>query len=230
MTLNNDVSATANANGWVYSYQSLANTGDFSTVFSNSAGKMTWTFNMQQIRTNPAGFSVGSYGVAYIIGASSSLVATQGFGYAVVLGNTTTPDPLRFVSFTNGMTNLGTSSTALISATAPLNNPTTNYMSIRLTYNPADSLWELFGRDDGAAGFSDPNVGSLTSLGSVSNSTYTGQSLTSSGAYWQGSTGASQFAQFDNVSLEVVPEPSTYAMLGLAAAGLAGHLIRRRRR
>jgi hypothetical protein len=27
-----------------------------------------------------------------------------------------------------------------------------------------------------------------------------------------------------------IPEPSTYAMLGLAAAGLAGHLIRRRRR
>jgi hypothetical protein len=27
-----------------------------------------------------------------------------------------------------------------------------------------------------------------------------------------------------------VPEPSTYAMLGLAAAGLAGHIIRRRRR
>jgi hypothetical protein len=230
MTLNNDIGATVNSNGWVYSYQTLANTGDFSTVFSNSAGKMTWTFNMQQIRANPAGFSAGSYGVAYIIGASSSLVATQGSGYAVVLGNTTTPDPLRFVSFTAGLQSIGSATNALITAGSPLGNPTTNYMSIRLTYNPADSLWELFGRDDGAAGFSDPNVGSLTSLGSVSNSTYTGQSLTSSGAYWQGSTGANQFAQFDNVSLEVVPEPSTYAMLGLAAAGLAGHLIRRRRR
>jgi hypothetical protein len=32
----------------------------------------------------------------------------------------------------------------------------------------------------------------------------------------------------DNVS--VVPEPSTYALLGLGAAGLGAHLVRRRRR
>ena len=231
MTLNNDAGATfTNANGWVYSYQALVNTGSFNTIFSSSAGLMTWTFNMQQIRSNAAGFSAGSYGVAYILGASSNLVATQGSGYAVVLGNTTTPDPLRFVSFTGGLQSIGTATNALITAGSPLANPTTNYMSIKLTYNPTNSVWEFFGRDDGTTAFSDPTVGSLTSFGSVSNSTYTSQSLTSSGAYWQGSTGANQFAQFDNVRLEVVPEPSTYAMLGLAAAGLAGHLIRRRRR
>jgi hypothetical protein len=230
MTLNNDIGATVNSNGWVYSYQTLANTGDFNTIFSSSAGQMSWTFNMQQIRSNAAGFSTGSYGVAYIIGASSTLVATQGSGYAVVLGNTGTPDPLRFVSFTGGLQSLGTATNALITAGSPLGNPSTNYMSIKLTYNPTNSLWEFFGRDDGTTAFSDPNTGSLTSLGSVSNSTYTGTNLTSSGAYWQGSTGANQFSQFDNVRLEVVPEPSTYAMLVLAATGLGGYVIRRRRR
>jgi len=230
MTLNNDIGTAANANGWVYSYQSLASSGAFNTTFANSAGLMTWTFNMQQVRSAPAGFSANSYGVAWIIGASSTLVATQGFGYAVVLGNTGAPDPLRFVSFTNGMTNLGTATTALISASAPLNNPTNNYMSISLTYNPLNNLWELFGRDDGTSAFSDPNVGTLTSLGSVTDSTYTGLALTSSGAYWQGSTGANQFAQFGNASLEVVPEPSTYALLALSAAALAGYTLRRRRR
>jgi hypothetical protein len=40
-------------------------------------------------------------------------------------------------------------------------------------------------------------------------------------------TGASRI---DNVVITGVPEPSTYAMLALAGAGLAGHMIRRRRR
>jgi len=37
------------------------------------------------------------------------------------------------------------------------------------------------------------------------------------------------FATASEVTISTVPEPSTYAMLGLAAAALAGHLIRRRR-
>jgi hypothetical protein len=46
-------------------------------------------------------------------------------------------------------------------------------------------------------------------------------------AFWQGS-GAPGAPGIDNVS--VVPEPSTYALLGLGAAGLGAHLVRRRRR
>lgn len=228
MTLNNTATDVARANGWVYSYLSLASTNNFNTTFSDSAGLMTWTFNMRQIRTNPAGFTSISYGAAYIIGASSTTVATNGFGYAVVLGNTSTPDPLRLVSFTNGIQTIGTSTTALITATNPLANPTNNYMSIRLTYDPASHLWELSGRDDGTSAFSDPNTGILTSLGSASNSLYTSLNLTSSGAYWQGSTAADQTAFFDNVSLTVVPEPSIYALLVLSGLGLAGCAVRRR--
>ena len=36
--------------------------------------------------------------------------------------------------------------------------------------------------------------------------------------------------QVDNLTIETVPEPSTYALLALGAAGLGAHLIRRRRR
>lgn len=36
--------------------------------------------------------------------------------------------------------------------------------------------------------------------------------------------------RIDNITITGVPEPSTYALLGLAAAGLGAHLVRRRRR
>ncbi len=218
MTPNNDASVATQANGWVYSYQQLSGGGGFTNVLSANSGLLTWTFNMQQIRSNPSGFSSGSYGVAYVIGTSSDLVATQGNGYAVVLGNTGTPDPVRFVSFSGGLSSLGTGTGALITAGGGLANPTNSYMSIRLTYNPAENLWELFGRNDGGA-FSDPNTGTLVSFGTATNSAYTGITLTSSGAYWQGSTAAGQTATFGNVSLEVVPEPTTYLML-VVAGGL----------
>ena len=38
-----------------------------------------------------------------------------------------------------------------------------------------------------------------------------------------------QFPTGNNLTIGVVPEPSTYALLGLAAAGFAGYVIRRRR-
>jgi hypothetical protein len=46
-------------------------------------------------------------------------------------------------------------------------------------------------------------------------------------AFWQGG-GSGGAPGISNVS--VVPEPSTYALLGLGAAGLGAHLVRRRRR
>lgn len=41
---------------------------------------------------------------------------------------------------------------------------------------------------------------------------------------------AEEFITANDVTVGVVPEPSTYALLGLAAVGLAGYVVRRRRR
>jgi hypothetical protein len=229
MTLTNDASATLNADGWVFSSVS---TGDFSapwnSTLASNPGVVTWSFNMRQIRTDPAGFTTNSYGVGFVLGGNSTTAATAGSGYAVVLGNTGATDPLRLVSFTGGLQSLGTASSGLILATAPLNDVGTSHMSIRVTYNPSNNAWEMFGRDDGAS-FQDPTTGTLTSLGNATNSAFTSVPLTSMGAYWQGSTAATQTALFDNVVVSVVPEPSTLALLGCGAIGLAVYAKRRRR-
>lgn len=46
----------------------------------------------------------------------------------------------------------------------------------------------------------------------------------------QGSAANAPVVRVDSIQVEVVPEPSTYALLALSAAGLAGYLARRRRR
>ena len=228
MTLTNTASAAANANGWVFANRSLVSTGNFNTTLSNSAGLVTWSFNMQQIRGNPAGFGTTSYGVAYVLGSTSATVGTAGNGYAVVLGNTGTPDPIRLVAFTGGIQTLGTATGGLITASAPLDDPTTAHMSILVTYDPSNNVWSMFGRNDGAS-FSDPLSATLSELGTATDSTYTEVALGFTGAYWQGSTAGSQTARFDNVTLTAIPEPSTYAALfGLAVLGLA--IYRRRLR
>ncbi|TVQ86853.1 MAG: T9SS C-terminal target domain-containing protein [Bacteroidetes bacterium] len=201
LELTNTAGFAANANGWVFAH---LETGEFespynSTLASNP-GKVSWYFNMQQIRENPAGFGSNSYGVAFIIGSTSSSPAATGNGYAIVLGNSGAPDPIRFVNYTNGIQSLGTSTGGLIVAGSPLDNPTDDYMSLKLTYNPANNLWELFGRLDGSS-FVDPMEGELVALGSVTDNEYTQQAMPYMGAYWQGSTAADQTSFFDNVSV-----------------------------
>jgi hypothetical protein len=226
LELSTDASGTAlaNANGWVFAGLTLSDSGGFDTTLANSAGVVTWSFNMRQIRDNPAGFTpTNSYGVAFVLGATGNALNNSGNGYAVVLGNSGTTDPIRLVHFTGGLQ--GTMNN-VISAFSALADVGLEHLSLQVTYNPTDNGWTLHGRDDGAA-FADPLSGSLSFIGSASDSTYTGTDLTYMGGYWQGSTSAGQTAKFDNVVLAAIPEPASFGLLALGAIG--ARLLRRRR-
>jgi hypothetical protein len=44
-----------------------------------------------------------SYGVAFVLAGTSTTVATEGSGYAILLGQLGTTDPIRLASFNNGL-------------------------------------------------------------------------------------------------------------------------------
>jgi hypothetical protein len=200
LEMTNDAGGIANIAGWVFAY---TNTGSYSAPFNQvlnlNAGLITWTFNMRQIRDDPAGFSGTSYGVAFVLGSSSATTATAGTGYAVVLGQSGTVDPVRLAKFTNG---IQTTLTNIITSNTPgLTDFGAEYLSIKVTYDPAGNLWELFLRNDGTTSFSDPATGTLISQGTATDNSYTSISLPYSGGFWRGNTAASQTSFFDNVKV-----------------------------
>ena len=201
MVLSNDASGTSNFSGWVLAYTGTSNfTAPYNSILGSNPGTVTWTFNMRQTRSNPSGPASGYYADAFVLAGTANTTATTGNGYAVILGNSGTTDPIRLVRYSAG---LRTSTNILSSNTSGLSDFGNTYLSVMVTYTPGTNIWQLYVRNDGTGGFQDPAVGTLTLQGSVANTTYTGTSLPLIGAYWNAGTRSNQTAYFDNLRVAV---------------------------
>lgn len=205
MELTNDASGSSNRSGWVFAYIGSSTFNCYSDVLSDNAGTVTWNFNMRQIRSNPSGFGSNRYGVAFVLAGSDEDVYDDGNGYAVVLGQSGSTDPVRLVRYNNGLE--GTLTNIISSNTSGLTDFGNQYLSVRVIYTPSTNTWELLLRNDGSGNFANPAAGVMVSQGTATNSTYTGNSLEYMGAYWQGSTSSNQTAFFDNISV-ILQSPS----------------------
>jgi hypothetical protein len=203
LTLTNDASSSTNANGWVMGYTNIATNFNtpYSSVLNSNSGMITWTFNMRQIRTNPGGFSSDKYGVAFILAGTAGTSNSSGTGYAVVLGNSESTDPIKLVRYTAG---IKTFTTLLTSNTTGLKDFGSEYISVKITFTPGSNTWQMSLRNDGTTAFTDPLTGTLTSQGTVVNSSYTATSLPIMGYFWNASTSSSQTAFLDNLKVSVV--------------------------
>jgi hypothetical protein len=202
LELTNDASASTNVNGWVFVNTPTSGfSSPFNSTLSSNTGIVTWTFNMRQIRTDPSGFATGNYGVAFILAGTSQTAFNAGSGYAIVLGQSGATDPVRLATYNNGLS--GTLTNIITSNTTGLTDFGNEYLSVKVTYDPSSNTWEMFLRNDGGSAFVDPETGSLTSQGTVVNSTYTGTAMSYMGAYWGGATASTQTAFFDNVKVKV---------------------------
>ena len=221
LELTNDVSTANNANGWVFAnVPTTTFASPYTPVLANNPAMVTWTFNMRQIRDDPAGFSGNStYGAAFIL-ATNTTAPDVDFGkngYAVILGESGTIDRVRLVKFTNGLQS-SVPETLVSSTTTGLNDFGAQHLSVKVTYTPGTNSWELYVRNDGAA-FSDPAIGTLTYQGADVDNTYTGVSLGFMGAYWQGATATNQTAFFDNVTVSVTQPSIVVSETGLSDFG-----------
>ncbi|QQR98484.1 MAG: lamin tail domain-containing protein [Sphingobacteriales bacterium] len=212
LELTNDASATTNANGWIYAYTNTTSfLSPYNTTLASNIGVITWTFNMRQIRADPAGMASGSYGVAYVLAGNNSNIASNGSGYAILLGNSGSTDPIRLVKFNNGLR--GTVTDILSSNTSGYTDFGNHYLSIRVTFIPDTKTWGLALEKDNTT-FLDPVSTLLADQGTTVDSTYTGISLTNMGAFWNAATTATQTSFFDNVRVAISPictPPTTQA-------------------
>jgi hypothetical protein len=97
-----------------------------------------------------------------------------------------------------------------------------------VTLDNTFSIASLLGADGAAINWSSVADGTYTLISNASSFS----NIQNFGEANKASIGGDRFAYFSEGSLQlnVVPEPSTYALLALSALGLAGHVIRRRRR
>lgn len=211
------------ANGREYVYQDVS--ARYNTVYNSNAGVLTWAFNIKQSRANPSGFDAGNYGIAYVLGCNSNNFLT-GSGYAVAFGNSGTPDNIRLVKFTSGLSSNINASTVIGPTTSAWF--TTEYITVEVQYNPVGNMWTLYVASSTTA-FIDPTVAAFTQVGvATSDATYTGTDLLFTGCFWNHATSTTDFGTFDNVRIPsaclINPEPIVQSS-GLTASAIGANSI-----
>lgn len=227
--INNEMEVVArSSSGHTYATQAMSGfAAPWSTVLAQNTGLVTWTLNLRTTRNDPSGLESGVYGGGFVLAGTSSDL-TAGNGYALVFGQVGEVDPIRLVRYTGGL-DADANVTNLITAdVAPMSDFGSNFLSLKVTYDPSSHTWQFYGRSDGYDQATDPLTGTLTLLGTVVDSTYTGASMTSIGAKWNHGTATSSYLTIDNLVISVgaahAPEPTGAVLLALAGAGLlVGH-------
>ena len=192
--LSNQLRAGSTTAGREVALVNLSGLSSYPTTLSNSVVTVQWAFNFRSSRNDPSGFDGGNYGLAFILGMSSSDYST-GNGYAVVLGQSGSTNLLRLVHFTGGL-DLNANLTDIISG----GNYNAEYISVKVSYVPSTNTWSLFAESNASAfPQSIPGLTSTQISTSVVNSTYTGTALNYLGVLWNHNTSASENAVFDDI-------------------------------
>jgi len=132
------------------------------------------------------------------LGVNNTFFSGNPNGYAVVLGQPGKPDPIRLVRI-NGQIGNSALSNIIVGG-----NYSNEFLSIRVTYDPADGRWSLY-VEASPTGYprADPRQTS-TLIGTNTDNTYTVLDLSILGVDWHHSASPNDYATFDNI---YIPSP-----------------------
>jgi hypothetical protein len=195
-------------------YYAAPFSGLLNSNLSSNTGKITWTVNLRTTRATLMASGLGDtnqYG-GVILATTGSIIGSPSTatGYAVLFTrhSNTTSNAVKLVKMTVGFGSTSTSTlTPTLIESAPI-SAFTNYRSVKVTYDPATTTWELFTRDDGASAFADPESGSYTSAGTSTDATYTSTAMSSYG-FFSNSTSATTGMEYDNYKIVLDPPASS---------------------
>ncbi len=134
-TINGGTAGRSYVRGALSTYSS-----PFNGTLASNTGIVTWTFNARTTRTSTlSGFDAGNYGIAIVL-ATDNTDFLAGAGYAVVYGGSGNRE-YRLVHFTGGL-DANANITTITSSGANDFANASNYVSIRVTYNPVNNEWK----------------------------------------------------------------------------------------
>lgn len=178
----------------------------YNTTLSANSDVLTWAFNMRQTVPDPNGFNTGnSDGIAFVLGVKfwklfgADIIGVDPRGYAVVLGEPNPPNPYNRVRLVHIDGEIGNNAITDIISTGT-HDYSNEYLSVRVTYNPAGNLWSLYVESDPAAfPQTDPRQTNDSVRTNIVNEKYINDNLKYLGMDWHRNKSATNFAIFDDV-------------------------------
>jgi hypothetical protein len=192
-------------------------TGKYATTFNQAQTDLVWIFNMASTRSNPSGFisTSSTFGTAMVLGGTDADITDAGNGYAVILGNSSSPDYVKIVRYTGGLMNPTNNAnlTDIVSYTA--NSADQEILNVKVEYSPTTKIWKLYVNEPGgtasyntggtqpAFAFPDPTAATYATPASSSadNNALLNGALPHSGFLFNHGTAADEYATFDNFNI-----------------------------